>query len=70
MITYNEQDNDLFSDTIITDTDYELSDGDELSTIDMSIGNTRKIAIHHYLVRHKIEERLERLRLRRLLEEF
>ena len=70
MITYTDQDNDLFSDTIITDIDYDMGDADELATIDISIGNRRKSALQHYLLRHKIEQRQERLRLRSLLEDF
>ena len=72
MIIYpeNNANNDLFSDTIITDAELDSGDNDEMTTIDVSIGNNRKIALHRYLARHKIEQRQERLRLRELLEEF
>jgi len=72
MIDYpgKDADKDLFSDTIITDIDSEPVDTEEMTTFDISIGNSRKITLQRYLARHKIEQRQERMRLRELLEEF
>jgi len=70
MIDYADQDKDLFSDTIVTDVNLDSFDSDEMTTIDIGLGNSRKMSLQHYLTRHKIEQRLERLRLRSLLSEF
>ena len=72
MINYpgQERDNDLFSDTIITDVEADSNDADDNVSIDLNLGNNRKITLYHYLALHKIEQRKERLRLRKLLEDY
>jgi len=72
MIKYpgEETESDLFSDIIITDIENDQSDTEEMVTIDISMGSSRKTRLQNYLARHKIENRQERRRLRNLLEEF
>jgi|GEM_PF-5002330 len=72
MIYYPDQDKDtdLFSDTIITDLEVDASENDDNASFNVNPGNQRKINLYRYLALHKIEERKERLRLRKLLEYY
>jgi len=71
MINYpQDKDNDLFSDTIITDMEADSADSDDNVTTSLNPANNRKMNLYRYLALHKIEQRKERLRLRKLLEDF
>jgi len=71
MINYpQDKDNDLFSDIIITDIEADTADSDDIVTSSLSPGNNRKMNLYRYLALHKIEQRKERLRLRKLLEYY
>lgn len=69
-----EFDGEDFGDEIFADgesSDIPVDFGsDDISTIDISLGNSRKITLHNHMARFKIEQRQERLRLRKLLEEY
>ena len=65
-----DKDNDLFSDTIITDMEADSADSDDNVTSSLNPGNNRKMNLYRYLALHKIEQRKERLRLRKLLEDY
>ena len=72
MINYPDQDKDtdLFSDTIITDMEADASETDDNVSVNVNLGNNRKMNLYRYLALHKIEKRKERLRLRKLLEYY
>lgn len=60
---------EIFADGKSSDISFEL-ESDDISTIDVGLGNSRKITLHNHMARLKIEQRQERLRLRKLLEEY
>jgi hypothetical protein len=72
MINYPDQnkDNDLFSDIIITDIDSESTESYETSSIDpgLNLSDNRKSKFYRYLALYKVEQRKEKMRLRKLLE--
>ena len=71
MINYpQDKDRDLFSDTIITDMEADAVDSDDNHSINPNPSNSRKMNLYRYLALHKIEQRKERLRLRKLLEYY
>lgn len=71
MINYpQDKDNDLFSDTVITDMEADSADSDDNVIYTLNPGINRKMNLYRYLALHKIEQRKERLRLRKLLEDY
>jgi len=69
-----EIDTEDLADEIFADSDisFQMTDlePDTIATIDIGLGSSRKITLQNHIARFKIEQRQERLRLRKLLEEF
>lgn len=61
--------NEIFADGETSDFPVDL-DLDAIPTIDIGLGNSRKITLQNHMARLKIEQRQERLRLRKLLEDY
>lgn len=68
-----EIESEEYDDEILADGDlgkFDIEDLSDISTVDMGLGNSRKINLHNFIARHKVERIQERLRLRKLLEDY
>jgi len=68
-IDTDDSGDEIFADSEISFYTADL-ESDDISTIDIGLGNRRKITLQNHIARLKIEQRQERLRLRKLLEEY
>jgi len=60
---------EIFADGETADIAFEL-ETDDITTVDVGLVNSRKLALQNHIARLKIEQRQERLRLRKLLEDY
>jgi hypothetical protein len=49
---------------------FDIENVTDIATVDIGIGNSRKINFQNFIARHKVERMQERLRLRKLLEDY
>jgi hypothetical protein len=68
-IDTDDSGDEIFADSEISFYTADL-ESDDISTIDIGLGNRRKITLQNHIARLKIEQRQERLRLRKLLEDY
>jgi len=70
-ITEYEMDSDDYGDETMLEYDLDSDIDTEVAVnIDMGLSNSRKINLQNYTARLKIEQMQERIRLRKLLEEY